>query len=195
MQPICTLGTPGALAYRRPVIGLLRVVGLINAAVWFGATVFFLWAAEPALTQSADIRQLLEPRNYPYYSVALGQLVAVRLFHLYVVCSVLALLHLTAEWLYLGKYPQRYWLALVLALSLAGLLQSFWLQPRLQSLHHQQFAATSAQREQERRTFHTWQSLAHGLNLVLACGLGLYLWRVANPADPMRFVGTSKFRS
>lgn len=189
------LGTPGGLAYRRPVIGLLRVVGLVNAAVWFGATVFFLWAAEPALTQSPEIRQLLEPRNFPYYSVALAQLVAVRFFHLYILCSVVALLHLTVEWLYLGKYPQRRWLTLVLFLSLAGLLQSFWLQPRLQSLHHGQFSSTATQREQDRRTFHTWQSLAHGLNVLLACGLGVYLWRVANPADPMRFVGASKFRS
>jgi hypothetical protein len=176
------------------VIGLLRLVGLLNAAVWFGAAVFFLFGAEPALTGSRDIQQLLEPRNYPYFSVALAQLVGVRFFRLYLLCGFIALLHLTGEWLYLGKYPRRLWLALLLMLWLGGCLEAFWLQPRLQTLHQREFTA-STQRVAARDSLRFWQGASHTLEAVLVCGLGIYLWRMANPPDPMRFVSATKFRS
>jgi hypothetical protein len=194
--PACQsrLGSLWPLPYRRFVIGLLRFIGLMNAAVWFGAAFFFTFGAEPALRNSQEIQRLLQPEFYPYYSVALAQLVAVRFFHLYLVCSLLALLHLVAEWLYLGKYPRRLWLGMLLGLCLAGWLQVFFIQPQLQSLHHHAFGAP-AQRESARRAFAAWQTAVRGLNLALLCGVGVYLWRVANPPDPMRFIPAGKFRS
>lgn len=174
------------------VIALLRFVGVVNAAVWLGATVFFLVGAQPAAL-SQEMQNLFGPKSYPYFSVAVAQLLAARYFHLYLACSIVALLHLMAEWLYLGKYPHRFWLALVFGLCLAGMLQTYWLQPRLAEWHRVQFTRPD-QRENAKRAFGTWQAMAQGLNFVVLGGLFIYLWRVTNPTEPTRFL-SAKLRS
>ena len=176
------------------MIGLLRFVGLMNAAIWLGATVFFALSVNPAFVSSAEVKELLGPKNFPYFSVALGQIVSAHYFHLYVTCSLVALLYLVAEWLYLGKYPQRAWLALVVGLWVAGLLQAYWIQPRLKEWHRLQFTQTQ-QRATAGRAFRVWRGFSTTLNVLVVLGLTAYLWRVANPSDTARFVSATKFRS
>lgn len=175
------------------MIGLLRFVGVVNAAIWFGATAFFAFGAIPLL-HSSEMRDLLSAKNFPYFSEVINQMLSGRLFHWYVACSIVALVHLVAEWLYLGKYPQRAWLALLLGLCLAGVVQIYAIQPRLAELHRLQYTRPDL-REAAARSFRAWQTVSGGLDLVLVCGLVLYLWRVANPPDATRFVSASKFRS
>ena len=143
----------------------------MNAAIWFGAAVFTFLGACPALTTSPGVEQLLGSKFFPYYSVALAQLILSRFFVFYMICSAVALVHLLAEWLYFGKYPSRLWLLLLFSLCLAGLFQSFWLQPRLAEWH----------RAGAVRPYMTWRSVSNAVNVALLCGLGLYLWRVGSP--------------
>jgi hypothetical protein len=165
----------------------------MNAAVWFGAAIFFtLGGADPA--NAPELGTLLGAKNAPFFTVAIGQLVATRHFHLYLACSAVALLHMMAEWLYFGRYPTRLWLGLVFSLCFAGLVQSYWLQPRLKEWHRVRYS-TSPQREPAARAFDAWHAVSSGLDLVLVGGLAVYLWRVANPPDPARFVSANKFRS
>ena len=150
--------------------------------------------AAPAFS-SADMRDLLGANNFHYFSVAIGQVMVRRYFHWYVGCSLVALIHLTGEWLYLGKYPRRGWLALIACLWLVGIAQSAWLQPRLAQWHLLQYERP-AQREAYGRAFRVWHGVSLGLNCLAVLGLAVYLWRVANPPDTMHFVGaSSKFRS
>ncbi len=189
------LGTPGHIAYRPAVIGFLRFVGLMNAAVWFGAAVFFAFGVGPAAT-SSQMRDLIGANNFPYYSQAIGNLYAGRFFYLYSVCSVVALAYLGAEWLYFGKYPPRRWLALVMALVLLGMARGYGLQPalaRLKTVEHGR-ASRVEERQAAARAFESWSFVARAVDILLASGLAVYLWRVGNPAEPTRFVG-AKFRS
>jgi len=55
------------------VIGFLRIVGILNAAVWFGAAVFFTFGAGFA-PFSAEMKRLLGSNNYPYFSGAIAQI-------------------------------------------------------------------------------------------------------------------------
>ena len=165
----------------------------MNAAVWFGATVFFVAGAGPAAA-SPDMATLLGSKNYPYFSVAIAQAMAARFFQLYMACSVVAVLHMLAEWLYFGKYPQRLWLGLVLGLCLGGLVQVYGIQPRLKAWHQLQFSQ-SAQSEAAAHAYRAWTLSSTGLNILVLAGLGVYLWRVANPTDPMRYLSATKFRS
>ena len=174
------------------MIGLLRFVGFVNAAVWLGATVFFLLGVEPA-AQSVDMQNLLGPKSFPFFSLALIQLFSTRYFHLYLACSAIALLHLTAEWLYLGKYPHRLWLGLVFGLCLAGLLQGYWIQPRLAEWHRLQYTHPE-QRENARRAFRTWQGMSQTLHFAVLGGLFIYVWRLTHPTEPTRFL-SAKLRS
>jgi hypothetical protein len=181
------------------VIGVLRFVGLLNAAVWFGASFFFFFVADPT-AGSESMRALLGPKSFPYFSVAIGQVLGARFYGLFLICGLLAMLHVGAEWLYFGKYPRRVWLLLIFGLFLGGLGQSYGIQPKLKKLAVQQHSAgTAPERGEAGRSYRAWSVMANGLNLLLLAGLGVYLWRVANPPDEMRFVGASnlqgKFRS
>lgn len=175
------------------MIGLLRFVGLLNAAVWFGATVFFTFGAAPALG-SPEMQHLLSARNFPYFSVAIDHLLATRFFRWYLACSLVALLHMVAEWLYLGKYPKRLWLGLVLGLCLGGVVQVYGVQSQLKQLHQLRFTRPDL-REAADRSFRAWHTAGTTLEVVLMGGLLVYLWRVANPPDQTRFLDAAKIRS
>jgi hypothetical protein len=169
------------------------MVGLFNAAIWFGASIFLIVSVDPAAT-SQEMKVLLGDKNFPYFSIAIGQLVGGRYFHVFLFCSLVSLLHLLAEWLYLGRNPQRFWTMLLLSLLLGGLLQAWYIQPRLRQNHLLQFTRPQ-QGEAAGRNYLFWRGISQALNVFLLAGLGIYLWRVANPPDVTRFVGTPKFRS
>jgi hypothetical protein len=167
-------------------------MGLLNAAVWFGAAVGFTFCVNPAAS-SAGMNELLGAKNYPFFSVAIAQLFAARYCYLCLVCGGLAVLHLLAEWLYFGRYPRRFWLGLLAGLLAIGLFQCCWLQPRLADLNRRQFGRPEL-RQTAARSFRMWHHVSTALNLVMVSGLALYFWRVANPPDPARFVSAAKFR-
>jgi Domain of unknown function (DUF4149) len=178
------------------VIGFLKFVGILNAAVWFGAAVFFTFGTGRA-PFSQEMKALLGPNNYPYFSGAIAQILITRYFHLQFVCSIIALLHLLAEWLYFGKSPQKLRFGLLLGLCSACLIGGFWLQPKLKTLHVTKYGVNTRPelREAASRSFRAWHGVSMGVNLLLVGGLALYLWRVANPADQTCFVSSVKFRS
>ncbi|MGH7973491.1 MAG: hypothetical protein ACREIC_32650, partial [Limisphaerales bacterium] len=115
-------------------------------------------------------------------------------FHLFLLCSVVAVFHLAAEWLYLGKYPKKRWVGLVFSLVLFGLIETFWMQPNLKVWHYTRYARRPTS-EAAGRAFRAWNAVSKVSNFLAFCGLTVYLWRVANPADPARFVSATKFRS
>jgi hypothetical protein len=168
----------------------------MNAAVWFGAAVFYVLGTSPALT-SPEMQGLLGARNYPYYSVAIAQAVAIRFYHLQLACSAVAVFHLAAGWLYLGKVPEKLWRGLLLGLIAISLCSGLWLQPWLKRLHNDRYRINARPEEQmvAATRFHTWQTVYNVLNGLMVCGLGAYFWRTANPPDATRFVSTTKFRS
>ncbi len=139
------------------------------------------------------MKELLGPKSFPYFSVAVSQVIAARFFGLFLVCAILAMLHVGAEWLYFGKYPRRFWLILIFGLFLGGLAQVYGLQPKLKNLllvqHSSNFRPEL--REAAIHSARAWHVVSTGLNLLMLGGLGIYLWRVANPPDEMRFVGAS----
>jgi hypothetical protein len=189
------LGTGGGFPYGAEVIviGLLRFVGLLNAAVWFGTAFFFIFVVEPSAGSSEAMKELLGPKSFPYFSGAISQVIAGHFFGLFLICAILAMLHTGAEWLYFGKYPRRLWLVLIFGLFLGGLAQVYGIQPRLRGLLLVQYSPNSRQelREPAARSFRAWHAVSTGVNLLLLGGLGMYLWRVANPPDEMRFVRAS----
>jgi hypothetical protein len=179
------------------VIFLLRLIGIINAAVWFGAAVFFMLVAAPALF-SPEMKTLL---GRPHAGAA-AQIVVDRYFILNQVCGVIALLHLVTDWLYTGKPLQRYLLGLVGGLLALGLLGGQWLEPKLKGLHREMFVAgnsftrepvTPRQKEAE-KSFKLWHGVAQGLNLIAMGGLLVYLWRATDPTHAPRFFSANKFR-
>jgi hypothetical protein len=167
-------------------------VGLINAAVWLATALLVVLAVEPAAT-SSNMLDLLSQRNFPYFSVAISQVIIGRFVHLYLLCSVVALVHLAAEWLYLGKYPNRVWVGFVVCLGLIGVAQNYWLLPKLKAWHYLRSGFPTRNQVAD-RSYQYGHMVFESINLLAVAGLSLYLWRIAHPPEPARFVSTSKFR-
>ena len=168
----------------------------MNAAVWFGAAVFFTFSTGRA-PFSPEMAALLGARNYPYFSGAIAQILIARYFQLQIICAIIALGHLLAEWLYLGKMPGKFGIGLVMGLCMGVLVGGCWMQPKLKTLHAVKYG--TSQRPEIRaaagRSFRAWHGISMGLNLLIVSGLTVYFWRVANPSDAARFVSAVKFRS
>jgi hypothetical protein len=188
------LGMGGSVSYRCRVMAFLRFIGLLNAAVWFGTAIFFSFGAG-LVPFSQEMKDLLGPANYPYFSGAIAQILIKRYFAFQVGCALVAVLHLLAEWLYLGKYPQKLQVGLIVGLAATALVGAYWLQPKLKVLHATKYGVTTRpeMREAADRSFRAWHGVSQVINLLLVGGLGAYLWRAGNPSDQTRFVSAFRF--
>ncbi len=176
------------------MIGLLRFVGILNAAVWFGSAIFFTFGVGLA-SFSPEMKGLLGMNNFPYFSGAIAQIFIARYFRFHLVCGAVAVAHLLAEWLYLGKSLRRLQTVLLAGLWAVLLIGGFWLQPKLKALHATKYGVNTRPevRETAARSFRAWHGVSQVVNLLAVSGLAMYLWRVANPSDPTRFVSPAKF--
>lgn len=176
------------------MIGFLRFVGILNAAVWFGTAVFFTLGIGLA-PFSQEMKDLLGRDNYPYFSGAIAQVLIARYFYFQTACALVAVLHLFAEWLYLGNYPQKLQVGLLIGLASVALIGGYWLQPRLKALHATKYGINTRPelREAAARSFRAWHGVSQVVNLLMVGGLAVYLWRAANPSDQTRFVSAVKF--
>ena len=177
------------------MITFLRFVGIANAAVWLGAATFYTVSAGPAVV-SSDMQALLGPRYFPYFSGAVAQIILARYFHFHLACATIALLHLLAERIYLGRTAHRLWLGLLAALFGLSLLGSVWLGPTLARLHRAQHVLSAAPgaREAAAKSYRLWHGVFQAVNVLMIGGVAVRLWRVANPPDELRFVGSTQFR-
>jgi hypothetical protein len=172
------------------VLVFLRLIGVLNAAVWLGAAVSFSSAVGPAFFSSAMLRLLSLP-----HAGAAQLIVAQHAFVLQSVCGAIALSHLVAEWLYAGKPIQRWPTFLVaglLGLALFGAL----LQPKLQRLHLEMYGvrSTPQQRARAGAALRSWQAVVQAANVFMIVGLAIYVWRVNSVGIAPRFVRATKFR-
>ena len=166
---------------------------MLNAAIWLGAALFYTVSVAPAMI-SGDMLALLG-KNFPFYSGSVSQIVRFHYFYWHAGCAVIALLHLLAEWLYLGRALNRFWSVLLAVLLALGLLGSFWLNPKLGGLHRESYLNVRPEsREAAARSFRFWHGVFQAMNVLMISGVAVYFWRATNPPDPLRFVSPAKFR-
>jgi hypothetical protein len=177
------------------VIGFLRLIGVMNAAVWLGGAVFFTVSAAPAAYSAEMEAALRHPGNFPYFSNAIEQALLPYYFRFLIVCGVIALLHSLAEWLYLGRPVRKFSFGLLATLIALALLGANGIQPRLRTLHQTRyFGAPPAAREAAAKSFRGWHIALSIFNVSIIGGLAVYVWRVATPPDSTRFISSVKFR-
>jgi len=166
------------------VIGFLRFVGVANAAMWFGASIFFTFSVGPAFFSDRMIALLTRP-----YAGAAAQIVIERYFLFHELCGAVALAHLVAEWLYMGKPLQRLTLWLLLGILALGLAGGHSLQPKLRALHRTIYGPRSTPQQiiQAKQSFKLWHAASQALNLVVLGGVAVYLWRATTPGSGYRY--------
>lgn len=189
------LGRPQFCSYGGRVIGFLRFLGMLNAAVWLGAAVFCTLGVVPVVS-SQKVQALLGQTYFPYLSGAISRVVVAQLFHWQIFFAVLAWVHLVLEWLYLGRTPRRFWVGLLTVLFSLCLMGGLWLNPKLTRLHRSQYATNVRpdDRELAGRGFRLWDGVFQAVNVLLIGGVAVYFWRLTTIEDAPRFVSPVKFR-
>ncbi len=161
----------------------------MNAAIWLGGAVFFTLGAWPAFS-SDSMRTLLGVNNFPYFSGAIAGIILKRYFYFHLVCGIVALLHLLAERLYLGRTTSKSSLGLLIGLLTLVVIGGGVMRPRLNQLHLRANGQNVqlVVKEAAKRSFKVWFVVAEVTNLLVIGGIMIYVWRVNNPADTTRFV-------
>ena len=161
------------------MISFLRFLGVANAAVWFGAAVFATLFAGPAFFSDRMIHALADQR---YYAGAAAQVFLGRYFLLHYICGGLAVVHLLAEWLYLGRRLTRFTLGLLAIIAALALFGGVWMQPQLHGLHQTMYrGATAEERDTAAKSFRAWHGASQAANLFVTFGLLVYFWRLTHP--------------
>lgn len=183
------LGTYGAASYTAWVSAFLRWAGIVNAAIWFGASIFLVVALGAIF--SKDILDLFHESSdaaHKYYSGAVAMAVFHRYFALQYVCGVIALLHLFAEKLYLGRALSRFSTGLVAALLVVAFVGGIWLQPKMEKLRKDMYSNIPAeQRARAEHSFNSWHAASECVNLLVMAGLLVHLLRVTRPEESRRY--------
>jgi len=179
-----------SIAYTALVLGILRIIGIVNAAVWFGSVIFFTFAVGPAFFTDDMIHLLGRP-----HAGAAAQLVVHRYFIVQQWCAAIALAHLIGEWLYTGRPFQRLILFLLSALFLIGLLGGYVLQPRMHELHLKKYAiqTTPEVKQSADRSFRILHGTSMALNVLVIAGVLVYLYFVTKPVNTARFTSVNRF--
>ena len=166
----------------------LRFLGIVNAAIWFGSAIFFAFGILPGVFSSELHTLFHESAADPYYSGAVAQALFKRFFAAQCVCGLVALFHLFAEKLYLGRPMPPFETYLVTTLLCLGLIGNFWLQPHMQDLRQTRyFGRTQEQKDRARSSFGVWHGISEVVNVFVMAGLLVYLIRTTRPSGQSRY--------
>jgi hypothetical protein len=174
------------------VVGFLRIIGVINAAVWLGSLIFFTTAVGPAFFSEEMTNLLGKP-----YAGAAAQIVIQRYFYVQMWCAGIALAHLIAEWLYSGKPFQRFTLLLLMSLFVLSLIGGYMFVPKMKQLHLRMYAVqtTMAEKASAKRSFGILHGTSSLMNLLVICGVMVYVWQVTKPVNTARFSSFTRFKT
>jgi hypothetical protein len=164
------------------MIRVLHGVGVLNAALWLGSTLFFSFIAGPAFF-SEDMLQLL---GRPHAGAA-AQVVLGRYFMLQEVCALVAVAHLITEALYLGRPLYRRTLALLVAVLVLVCVGNYGFRPKLHALHLAMYRPGTPVEVQQMagRSFGLWHGISQTFNLLVVAGVFAYFVRLTlAPTDP-----------
>lgn len=172
------------------MLTFIRLIGVLNAAVWLGAGVFFTFGIGPAVF-SPEMKRIFGD----YYPGVIAQMFIARYFKLQLICGIIAALHFAAE-LVLARRGFQKWTFLVLVVPLSlGLIGGFVLQPKMNKLHAIKYSnAPAEEREAAAKQFGMLHGISQVVNLVGLLLLGAYAWRTATPPQTGRFVTPHQFR-
>jgi hypothetical protein len=180
------------------VIVVLRFLGAMNAAAWFGAAVLYTLAVAPAFV-SPEMKRLL---NGDLYSGAAAQIVTENYWRIYYWCGAIGVVHQLAEWVYLSRPLKRLVTYLLVMLFGIGLVCGLFIQPRLETAYKGKFSrpatgSLSPDQAADAKSFDLLRRTTQILNLLALAGLTVFTWQTIHvqTANGTRFTPSGKFRS
>lgn len=173
---------------------LLRFIGTINAAVWLGSAVFV----------TVGLPVVFSPEVGRYIQHPFVGIVAENILARYTVvqywCAGIALIHLIAAKIFLGRRVSPLVLWILVVLSTFALASGLWLQPKMANLHYTKYWGTlPTAREEADKSFRRFHGGSQAANLLVIVGLVIYVSKVTQNPDngdgKPRFSTLSKLQS
>jgi hypothetical protein len=170
----------------------IRFIGVLNAAIWLGAAVFFTLAARPAFLSGEMLSFLPRPHASRAAVVMLD-----RYFVVQQVCAGVALAHLLLEYVQSGRSMGGWVLGMLGGLLGVGVAGGLWLAPALHDLQRVCFSAAAgavqkAEAAGELTALNVGFEVANGL---VVLGLLYYLWRLSHPVNGPRYASLGEVKS
>ncbi len=162
---------------------------MVNAAIWFGASIFLVVALGAIF--SPEIVEVFRKNGdtTKYYTGAVAMAVFHRYFVLQYICGIIAILHLVAEKLYLGRALPRLGIGLVGLLLFMALVGGWGVQPRIEKLRADKYAnnVTAEQRAKAEHSLDTLHAVSVCINVFAMAGLLVHLLRVTRPEESRHY--------
>jgi len=186
------------LSRSNSVIRYIRIIGLFNAAIWFGMAVFFTAGVSPTFF-SHKILSLFGGENSLYsraYAGAVNVTVLEKYYYWHYICGVIAFCHLVFEWLFGGYLISRFKPSLLVLICSINLICGIFLMPPLKKFQLQKYdlKAPPTLREAASSSFKTLHLISYSLNLVVIVSTGLYFYNFTNHINEQRLVIKDKIR-
>ncbi|MBI1839795.1 MAG: hypothetical protein HYR88_02955 [Verrucomicrobia bacterium] len=170
----------------------LRFVGVMNAAVWLGASLFQLFAVSPFFG-SAATRWLLGDAH----ALGAGLMLWDRFYTTHYLCLGVAWIQLLAEWVYLGRGipPFHRWaLTSLLVLGVLGHVElNRWVTPAHWNRYQPKASAES--RASAERTYPLSSAVWMTTNVALDLTVLVFSLRILMAVPGPRFMTQGKFRT
>jgi hypothetical protein len=157
------------------VLRVLRVIGVLNAAVWFGGGLFFSFGIAPGVF-SPELKRALSD----YQVGVVGQHLVGRFFALHAICGGIALLHFAVEWMLARRGFRAGMLALIVVAAGLGAGGGAALQPRMRILFETKYhGPMDAERAAAAKSFRALHGVSQVANLVTLLLLAVYAGRLS----------------
>ncbi|MDG1892153.1 MAG: hypothetical protein P8L18_12655 [Verrucomicrobiota bacterium] len=173
------------------MLPVLRIIGIVNAALWFGSALFYIGCVR-AEFQSDAMLKLLPP---PFAEAAM-HLILSGYLSLLLICSVIAVLQLWAEQWYTGRPVFRIRISMLLFMVFLAALLKFGIFPAMKNQHLRAYqpSAIAADAKEGMRTYRRLKIGFHCLHLFHIFGALSHVWYVSQSKSGYKLLGMHQFR-
>jgi len=173
------------------VLPFLRIIGIANAALWFGASLFFLICIR-SVFQSEQLTQLVP---HPFSEASMHVLLAKYLV-LLMLCAFVAIVQHCAEQWYAGRPIFRLRLGILLTLVVITFILKWVIFPSMTQQHIRAYRPTASQQDLQEgaRAYRLWKTGFHFVHLFVVLGSFSQLWQVTRNQSSYRELGMHQFR-
>jgi hypothetical protein len=173
------------------VLPVLRIIGIANAALWFGATLLFLICIRSGFQSSEMIELFPGP-----FSAAAMHILLKHYLNVIFACSLIAALQMWAIHWYQGRPIFQLRISILAALILLSALLKWGIFPTMQTQHisaHQTGASAEDQRKSA-KAYRTWKTGFYFIHLIILGGSLSHLLYISQGESRYRELGVQQFR-
>jgi hypothetical protein len=157
----------------------IRIFGILNAAVWFGAGIFFTFVVAPGFFSNEMLALFGGPQSFysKAYAGAANIIILKRYYHFQYFCGAVAFLHIVLEWLILGQFFNKFKLWLLVLICSLNIMNGIFMMPAMKQLQIQKYdlKTTNAQRLGAESSFRILHGMSWGVNAIVLVSTGIYL--------------------